>query len=202
MCGSENEVAPNPMEDDTYDVMNRKVQSNQIDYADQKRGVWAEVVMTANDQLCQKNGWVLHKIFATSTNMNADNGNSETNIGVLDLFVKNCFSTYRNVMFQSSLLEEMAEQLTYNGNKAVHADWHQNKILANPDENMARENLQLHSIGLTKMKSNGVAILDPQGNLIDNYNQSTIFEFAKIWTGFTPSTRRANNEEQGKMNCK
>ena len=199
MCGSENEVAPNPIEDDTYDVMNRKVQSNRIDYANQKRGVWAEVVMTANDQLCQKNGWVLHKIFATSTNMNADNGNSETNIGVLDLFVKNCFSTYRNVMFQSSLLEEMAEQLTYNGNKAVHADWHQNKILAYPDENMARENLQLHSIGLTKMKSNGVAILDPQGNLIDNYNSLPSLNLPRYGQASLSSTRRANYEEQGKM---
>ena len=80
----------------------------------------------------------------------------------------------------------------------MHSDWHQYGILAAADENMARENVQLHSLGLTQMDEYGVPILDERGELIDNYEQKNIYSNAKIWTGFTASIRRANNEEQGK----
>ena len=84
----------------------------------------------------------------------------------------------------------------------MHSDWHQYGILAAADENMARENLQLHSLGLTQMDEYGVPILDERGELIDNYEQKNIYSNAKIWTGMTASIRRANNEEQGKkLSC-
>ena len=107
MCGSHDEIAPNPYNDDTFDVMNRKVQSNRIDYTNQKRGAWVEAVLNAPDQLCQRNGWNFHKIFATANDMNADPANTESNLHVLDTFTRNCFATFRDVMFESSLLEEM-----------------------------------------------------------------------------------------------
>ena len=91
--------------------MNRKVQSNRIAYTNQKRGAWVEVVLNAPDQLCQRNGWNFHKIFATSNDMNADPANTESNLHVLDTFTRNCFATFRDVMFESSLLEEMVSVL-------------------------------------------------------------------------------------------
>lgn len=122
VCGSHNEVAPDELEDDSYDVLNRKVQSHRIvrilslpgitlkhlallppthfftsfysqNYFNQKASVWFEVNWHARDQLCQRNGWHLHKIFATSTNMNSDAENTETNIAVLDNFITSCFGT-------------------------------------------------------------------------------------------------------------
>jgi len=196
VCGSDNEVAPDENEDDTYDVLNRKVQSHRIDYSDQKRGVWVEVILAAEDQLCQKMGWNLHKIFATSTEMNPDSKNSETNINVLDNFVTSCFSTYREVMKKATFNDEMAEQLTYLRNKAIHTDWHRSGKLAWPDENYARENLQLHSIGLFKLGEDGIPKLDKFGKKIANYEQKHIFTAAKIWTGFVNSYRRGNYEDQ------
>ena len=65
------------------------------------------MILTADDQLCQKMGWALAKIFATSTNLNADASNSETNIGVMDNFVTSCFSTYKDVIKRASFNEEM-----------------------------------------------------------------------------------------------
>ncbi len=110
VCGSENEVAPIPTEDDHFDVTNRKVQSGSIDYNGQKLTVWFEVVLAAQDQLCQRLAFGLSKIFATSTNTNSDSINSETNIGVYDNFVTSCFSTYRDVMKKASFNQEMSEQ--------------------------------------------------------------------------------------------
>ena len=108
VCGSENEVAPIPTEDDYFDVTNRKVQPGKIltllfirsaiyvnvvnfitlysssmmllpgpiDYEAQRTNVFVEVVMSAEDQLCQRLAFGLSKIFATSTTMNSDSFNS------------------------------------------------------------------------------------------------------------------------------
>lgn len=138
VCGSDNEVAPDEFEDDHYDVINRKVLSHRINYFNQKRGVWLEVTLSANDQLCQRLGWALSKVFATSTDMNPDGENTETNINVLDNYITSCFSTYRDVMKKASFNDEMSEQLTFLRNKAVHTDWHRSGKLAWPDENYAR----------------------------------------------------------------
>eukprot|EP00804_Cyclotella_cryptica_P019736 CCRYP_009662-RD/>CCRYP_009662-RD protein AED:0.10 eAED:0.10 QI:0/0.90/0.86/1/0.90/0.86/23/166/2685 len=195
VCGSENEVAPIPTEDDHFDVTNRKVHSGSTDYMGQKLTVWFEVVLAAQDQLCQRLAFGLNKIFATSTNSNSDSINSETNIGVYDNFVTSCFSTYREVMKKVSFNQEMSEQLTFATNKAVATDWHRSRKLAWPDENYARENLQLHSIGLLKLNDDGTPVLDRFEKRVANYEQKHIFSAAKIWTSFGPSVRRGNYED-------
>ena len=110
VCGSENEVAPIPTEDDHFDLSNRKMESGPINAYAQKSTVWIEVVLGAQDQLCQRLAFGLSKIFATSTETNSDSSNSETNIGVYDNFVNACFSTYRDVMKRMSFNQEMSEQ--------------------------------------------------------------------------------------------
>ena len=57
VCGSSNEVAPNPNEGDVFDVRITKVHSHRVIYEDQKRMSWAEIIMGAPDVLCQKMGW-------------------------------------------------------------------------------------------------------------------------------------------------
>ena len=135
VCGSENEVAPIPTEDDHFDVTNRKMESPSIDVHAQKSNVWIEVVLEAQDQLCQRLAFGLSKIFATSTDTNDDSQNSETNIGVYDNFVNSCFSTYKEVVTKASFNQEMAEQLTFIHSKSVHYDWHISGKKAWPDEN-------------------------------------------------------------------
>ena len=110
ICGSENEVAPIPTEDDHFDVTNRKVEAGPIHTYAQKATVWVEVVLRAEDQLCQRLAFGLSKIFATSTSTNSDSRNSETNIAVYDNFVNACFSTYKDVMTRMSFNQEMSEQ--------------------------------------------------------------------------------------------
>jgi uncharacterized protein (DUF1800 family) len=98
---------------DHFDVTNRKLQAEYIDYDAQKKTVWIEVVLGAQDQLCQRLAFGLSKIFATSTYEQSDVGNSETNIGVYDDFINNCFSTYRDVMKRVSFNEAMASQCKF-----------------------------------------------------------------------------------------
>ena len=59
-----------------------------------------------------------------------------------------------------------------------------------PDENYARENLQLHTIGLLKLNKDGTPVLDRFGKTIKNYEPRHIATAAKIWTGIDRSFRR------------
>jgi len=52
-----------------------------------------------------------------------------------------------------------------------------------PDENYAREVMQLFSIGLYELNSDGTRKRDSNGNDIPTYGQNEIKEMAKIWTG-------------------
>ena len=107
VCGAENEVAPDPMEDDSFHLTNRKLESTSIAYGNQKKMVWTEIALAAPDQLCQRVGWALQKVFATSTATSPDSSNSEANMNVLDNFVTSCFATFKDVITRASFNEEM-----------------------------------------------------------------------------------------------
>ena len=77
--------------------------------------------------------------------------------------------------------------------------FHHNVLLFCLVRSNSSENLQLHTCRLNRMDEGGVEILDNFGVPIPNYIQKNIYSFARIWTGFLNSKRRANNEEQGKM---
>ena len=100
-------------------------------------------------------------------------------------------------MKKVSFNQEMSEQLTFKHSKSVANSWHRSNgvTLAWPDENYARENLQLHSIGLTKLDNDGTEVLDNDGKPIANYGQEHIFSAAKVWTSFKESFRRGNYED-------
>jgi hypothetical protein len=57
-------------------------------------------------------------------------------------------------------------------------------IKGNPNENYAREVLQLFSIGLYKLNPDGTRQLDGFGQPIPTYDQTTITEFARVFTGW------------------
>jgi uncharacterized protein (DUF1800 family) len=53
-----------------------------------------------------------------------------------------------------------------------------------PNENYAREILQLFSVGVDALNQDGTPILDAQGNRVPTYDQNTITEFARVFTGW------------------
>lgn len=91
--------------------------------------------------------------------------------------------------------------VTFKYSKSVAVDWHKTGKLAWPDENYARENLQLHSIGLLKLNDDGTNVLDRFGKSIANYEQKHIFAAAKVWTSFIESFRRGNYEDRKSGFC-
>src|SRR5260370_36439974 len=53
-----------------------------------------------------------------------------------------------------------------------------------PNENYAREIMQLFSIGVDTLNQNGTPVLDAQGNRVPSYSQATITNLARVFTGW------------------
>eukprot|EP00966_Prymnesium_polylepis_P074810 1735665-Prymnesium_polylepis.1 len=63
-----------------------------------------------------------------------------------------------------------------------------------PDENYAREIMQLFSIGLWVLNEDGTKVLDAAGMPIPSYTNDDIVSQAKLWTGFVDRGLRGNME--------
>jgi uncharacterized protein (DUF1800 family) len=66
-----------------------------------------------------------------------------------------------------------------------------NNVKANPNENYAREILQLFSIGTVRLNPDGTTALDEAGQPIPTYTQTTINNFARVFTGWRFATAPA-----------
>lgn len=67
VCGSQNEVAPDPSLDDYFDVINRDLDcigcmNSYGDYSKQKATVWAMNALDGEDQFCQRMAWSLYEL--------------------------------------------------------------------------------------------------------------------------------------------
>lgn len=82
----------------------------------------------------------------------------------------------------------MTYYLTYNGNAAFSVSQ------SYPDENYAREIMQLFSVGLYKQDLDGTLFLDSTGNPISTYDNLDIVTMARMWTGFVNQASRSNME--------
>ena len=65
-----------------------------------------------------------------------------------------------------------------------------------PDENYAREILQLFTIGLYKLNLDGTVMRGKDKEPILTYSNKDIEEYSRVWTGFTPRITRGNIEFQ------
>ena len=113
-----------------------------------KNIVWTMVALHAEDQLRQRVAWALYQIFVISDKA-VNTPRSEAWHAYYDIFVRHAFGCYRDVLREVSYSPMMGDYLTYRGNKAMASDG------SYPDENFAREIMQLFSIGLHKLNTDG-----------------------------------------------
>lgn len=73
-------------------------------------------------------------------------------------------------------------------------NWVENKVVQYADENYAREIMQLFSIGLYKLNTDGTHQVDSDGNYIRAYTNDHITEYARVYTGFKRRDIRGNIE--------
>ena len=89
----------------------------------------------------------------------------------------------------------MATFLTFVKSKSFHYNFHsyKNEEL-HPDENYAREIMQLFSIGLYELNLDGTRKVDSDGANIPTYTNEDIVSLARAWTGFDRQALRSNIE--------
>lgn len=105
-----------------------------------------------------------------------------------DVFTRNAFGSAFNILKEISYSAIMGDFLTFRGNRAYESAG------SYPDENYARELLQLFTIGLVELNIDGSAKLDNAGNEIPTFDNSDIATFARVWTGLNCNTYRLNFE--------
>jgi len=140
--------------------------------------VWWRHAIQAEDQLRQRVAFALSQIFVVS----GANGLAEHQIGLAayyDILLRHAFGNYRDLIEDITLNPVMGEYLSMKGNrKPVPND------NVRPDENYARELLQLFSIGLVQLRADGSTKIGEDGVPIPTYDQSTVEGFAHVFTGW------------------
>jgi len=140
--------------------------------------VWWRHAVTAEDQLRQRVAFALSELFVVS----ARDGLGDEQLGLsnyYDILVRNAFGNYRDLLQEVTLSPIMGEYLSMKGN---HKPDPERSI--RPDENYARELLQLFSIGLVKLNDDGSVVTDKSGTPVPTYNQDTVEAFAHVFTGW------------------
>jgi len=129
--------------------------------------------LTATDQLRLRVVFALDQIWVISAQV-VDNFQTGWMAYYLNNAIEpNVFGNYRDLMGAITLSPGMGRYLDMAGNNG-----------AAPNENYAREILQLFCVGLDELNDDGTPILDEFQNRIPSYNQDIIVGFAKVFTGW------------------
>lgn len=145
---------------------------------------WWKLALTAPDQLRQRVAFALSEIFVYSSD---DGARAEPTAQYFDLFEANAFGNFRTLLEQVTVHPEMGWYLTYLRNQKADP-----VKGTSPDENYAREVQQLFTVGLVQLQPDGTLLLDANGRPIPTYDNITITETAKVFTGWAYQNRNDN----------
>jgi uncharacterized protein (DUF1800 family) len=143
--------------------------------------------LTGNDQLRQRLAFALSEIFVVSM-VDSNVGNQPRAVADwLDMLGQRGFGTYRELLEAVTLHPMMGTYLNMRGNQK--ADAGSGRV---PDENYAREVMQLFSIGLVKLNLDGTPVL-VGGKPVETYTPADISGIARVFTGFSFACANTSN---------
>jgi uncharacterized protein (DUF1800 family) len=142
-----------------------------------RRFAFFENALTAPDQLRQVTAYALTQLFVVSqTGVLGNNPLGLSNY--YDTLLVHSFGNYRDLLRAVTLHPAMGFYLSHVNN--AKTDPNANTF---PDENYAREVMQLFTVGLYELNADGTQKLDADGRPIPTYDNTDIREFSKIFTG-------------------
>ena len=137
--------------------------------------------IAAQDQLRQRVAFAYSQIFVIS---GIDIKETYGMRAYQQMLLDNAFSNYRTLLERVTLSPAMGDYLDMvNNDKPNPAKG------LEPNENYAREVLQLFSIGLNKLNADGTVMKDATGVAIPSYDQDVVEGFAHAFTGWTYAAR-------------
>ena len=141
--------------------------------------IWFRHALHADDQLRQRVAFALSEIMVISQ-LGVLGDLTYSMADYYDVLAEHAFGNYRDLIEAVTLHPAMGMYLSMLGNERPDPA---NNI--RPDENYARELMQLFSIGLVALNIDGSVVLDQQGQPEPTYDQSIIEGFAHVFTGWT-----------------
>ncbi|MEO6324811.1 MAG: DUF1800 family protein, partial [Thermoanaerobaculia bacterium] len=141
--------------------------------------IWKQALV-GNDALRARVALALSEILVVSDDSSSLGGEPIGISGYMDILNRDAFGSYRQLLQDVTLSPAMGVYLNMQGNDRENPDEG-----TNPNENYAREILQLFSIGLYRLHPDGRLILGADGQPQPTYTQDAVGNFARVFTGWS-----------------
>jgi uncharacterized protein (DUF1800 family) len=139
---------------------------------------FARNAVGAPDQLRQRVAFALSQILVVSRRDANLEEKPEGMANYYDMLTRHSLGNYGDLLLDVALHPAMGWYLSHAGNQKPDPS-----IPRYPDENFARELMQLFSIGLWELNPDGSRKLDLHGEPIPTYDNGDITELARVFTG-------------------
>ena len=149
--------------------------------------------LAAPDQLRQRVRYALSEIFVVSSNNSAIQNFPRGEASYYDTLGADAFVNFRTLLNDVTLSPMMGQYLNMLGNDKGNAN-------TDPDENYAREVMQLFTVGLYQLNNDGSQQLDTSGNPIPTYSNNDVMGLAKVFTGYSWNVP-GNSSDEAWSNC-
>ncbi|MBK1877914.1 DUF1800 family protein [Pelagicoccus mobilis] len=142
-------------------------------YSDERLATWWTTAIKGPDQLRQRVAFALSQIVVIS-DKNTFGRLGLATANYYDILVRNAFGNYEQILQEVTVNPLMGNYLTM-----LRSD------KSAPDENYAREIMQLFSIGLIMLNPDGTPLCDINGHDIPTYDNELIIELSRAFTGWS-----------------
>ncbi len=168
-----------------YLAENPTVSSDKIPQAVWDWSIW-EAYLSAPDQLRKRVGYALSQIMVVSVDGFAFAvNNARLAASYTDVLEKGAFGNFRELLEEVTLSPAMGYYLSHRGNRK--ADYPNDDTTQPPtrvpDENYAREVMQLFTIGLVELNADGTVKLS-NGQPKETYGEDDVRGLARVFTGW------------------
>ncbi|MEJ2619621.1 MAG: DUF1800 family protein, partial [Candidatus Thiodiazotropha sp.] len=177
-------------------------QPHSVTVKDYQMAAWWESVLGATapnrtqigtDQLRQRVAYALSQLLVVSTRSPTMRYRGESMAVYYDLLAKYAFGNYRQLLKEIATSPAMGVYLSHQGNRKADLE-----TGSRPDENFAREIIQLFTIGLYELNLDGspnrdgnhTTYPDQGSHTVATYTQTDIEELAKVMTGWDLADNR------------
>lgn len=168
------------------------VQNSQNEFLVQ--GSFWQQALAGNDQLRQRVAYTLSEMFVISSAADFQiQSMPRGEANYLDLLGKDAFGNFRTLLEDVTLNPMMGQMLSMLHNDKGNAN-------TDPDENYAREIMQLFTIGLYQLNDDGSVKLGATGQPIPTYSNADVQGLAAVFTGFSWNIP-GNNTETAWSDC-
>ncbi len=112
----------------------------------------------------------------------------------VDILMDGAFGNFRTLLTNISTNAAMGSFLTFLGNRRANA-----QTGAVPDENYARELMQLFTIGLLRLNADGTVQTGAGGQPVETYVQDDITGLARVFTGWNLANNDNNTPDRYRL---